>query len=70
MRPQEQHINHAYHNRAECCRKGCRRKATERIHFYSYKAANDRNMTYACADHGRWWITGLHGLPLGIQVAI
>ncbi len=65
MDSREQHINHAYHLRRECCRNGCRRVATSRVDFFGYRFDNERDTTYACTDHARWWATGLHGMPLG-----
>jgi hypothetical protein len=70
MDPREQHINRPYHLRGECCRTSCRRVATRRIHFFSYPDRNNRNTTYACAEHAKWWVTGFHDLPLGRQEAI
>lgn len=69
MRPGEHHINRPYHLRGECCRTSCRRVATFRIHFYSYRndfeKHNSRNGTYACSEHGDWWTKGISGMSLG-----
>ncbi len=66
MDVREQHINRAYNLRGECCRNGCRRVATSRIHFFSYRTdGNERNATYACADHAEWWTVGVDLITLG-----
>ncbi len=70
MRPGEQHINHDYRLRGECCRNGCEKPAVSRIRFFGYRSAQDKDTTYACAEHGRWWVTGLYGMLLGARGGI
>ncbi len=76
MDSREQHINHAYHLRRECCRNGCRRVATNRIDFFGYRFDKERGFdkerdsTYACPDHAKWWTTGINGMMLGTRVRI
>ncbi len=70
MDSREQHINFVYHIRGECCRNGCRRVATRRVDFFGYRFDKERDRTYACTDHAKWWTTGINGMTLGTRAGI
>ena len=66
MKTGEHHINWPYHLRRECCRTGCRRKATQRIWFSRYsRSGTEVNRTYACATHAAWWTVGFYNIRIG-----